>query len=117
MSTQLSFLLLLLVFGAAGAVWVASIYLSKTTDVLSTRLGLGQALGGLLLLAVVTNLPEAAITVSAALSGVALPVWQADRRQIKMWVISSGNAAALAQKQSYNFLYVKLQPNRSERLR
>ena len=31
--------------------WVAGVKLSDTTDVLSSRLGLGQALGGLLLLA------------------------------------------------------------------
>ncbi|MFL5920893.1 MAG: hypothetical protein ACJ75Q_14650 [Gaiellaceae bacterium] len=53
---------------AAGAIWVAGIRLSDTTDVLSRRLGLGEALGGLILLAIATNLPELAITVTAAAS-------------------------------------------------
>ncbi|MDP9887359.1 sodium:calcium antiporter [Pseudarthrobacter enclensis] len=60
---------LVLIFAAAAAViWVAGIQLSKQTDVLDDRLHLGSALGGLILLAVATNLPEIAITVSAALS-------------------------------------------------
>jgi cation:H+ antiporter len=54
---------------AAAAVWMAGIKLSDSTDVLSSRLGLGEALGGLILLAVATNLPEIAITVTAAASG------------------------------------------------
>ncbi len=54
---------------SAAIIWVAGIWLSKYTDVLSSRLHLGQALGGLILLAVATNLPEIAITWSAAASG------------------------------------------------
>ena len=60
----------LLIFAASAAViWVAGIRLSNYTDILADRLHLGQALGGLILLAVATNLPEIAITYSAAASG------------------------------------------------
>lgn len=65
----LSIWLLLVIFvAAAAAIWIAGIQLSNQTDVLSTRLHLGSALGGLILLAVATNLPEIAIVVSAAAS-------------------------------------------------
>lgn len=61
--------ILLLIFGVAAAVvWRAGISLSDTTDLLSKRFKLGEALGGIIVLAIVTNLPEIAITVSAALS-------------------------------------------------
>src|SRR6476620_6299029 len=60
----------LLVFVASAAtIWIAGIFLSDNTDVLADRLHMGEALGGLILLAVATNLPEIAITYSAAASG------------------------------------------------
>ena len=62
--------LLVLVFVCcAGVIWFAGIQLSNTTDVLDDRLHLGSALGGVVLLAIATNLPEIAITVTAAASG------------------------------------------------
>jgi cation:H+ antiporter len=54
---------------AAGATWIAGLYLSKTTDILDARFKLGDAVGGLLLLGLAGSLPELAITASAALSG------------------------------------------------
>jgi cation:H+ antiporter len=69
MSSLATPLLLLIFLAAAIAIWVAGIELSKQTDVLSTRLHLGSALGGLILLALATNLPEIAIVASAALAG------------------------------------------------
>ena len=69
MFANLGLAALILIFAAAAAlVWVAGIQLSNSTDSLDFRLGLGEALGGVVLLAVATNLPEIAITSSAALS-------------------------------------------------
>ena len=66
-SFPLVLLIPLFVAGAA-AVWLAGIQLSNTTDVIDTRFGLGEALGGLVLLAIATNLPEIAIVVSASMT-------------------------------------------------
>jgi cation:H+ antiporter len=59
------FLLLIFLSGAA-ATWAAGVLLSKTTDALDARLGLGDELGGLILLSIAGSLPELAITISAA---------------------------------------------------
>ncbi|TMB83677.1 MAG: sodium:calcium antiporter, partial [Chloroflexi bacterium] len=58
-----------LFIGSAAAVWLAGIWLSDTTDALERRFGFGEAIGGLLILAITTNLPEIAITTGAAVSG------------------------------------------------
>ena len=48
---------------------MAGITLSKATDALDARLGLGDDLGGLILLSIAGSLPELAITISAAAQG------------------------------------------------
>ncbi len=61
---------LIVVFVAAAiATWIAGLYLSRATDALDVRLNLGEALGGMILLAVAGSLPELAITVSAVTQG------------------------------------------------
>ena len=62
-------LLVLIFIGCAAVIWVAGGQLSNTTDVLDSRLHLGSAIGGVVLLAIATNLPEIAITVAASVSG------------------------------------------------
>jgi cation:H+ antiporter len=62
-------LVLLIFIVASAATWGAGITLSKTTDALDSRLGLGDELGGLVLLSVAGSLPELAITISAAAQG------------------------------------------------
>jgi cation:H+ antiporter len=61
---------LMLIFIAAAIVtWIAGVSLAKATDVLDDRFGLGEAIGGMILLSVAGSLPELAITLSAARSG------------------------------------------------
>ena len=68
MFSELSLLWLIIIFAVAALItWGAGIWLSDTTDILASRLGLGQALGGLILLAISTNLPEIVITFTAAI--------------------------------------------------
>src|ERR1035437_2389501 len=64
----LSFPILLVIFIIAALfIWKAGIRLADTTDVLAVRFGFGEALGGMIILAIVTNLPEIAIVFSAAI--------------------------------------------------
>lgn len=65
-SLSLSFLIPIFIVAAA-AVWFAGIQLSYTTDIIDSRFGFGQALGGLIFLSIATNLPEIAIVLTASL--------------------------------------------------
>lgn len=69
MASASIFLVLLMFVAASGVTWVAGVELSKTTDELDRRLGIGDALGGMVLLAIAGSLPELAITISAVESG------------------------------------------------
>jgi cation:H+ antiporter len=61
--------LILIFVGAAIITWIAGVNLAKATDVLDDRFGLGEAIGGMILLSVAGSLPELAITLSAVSSG------------------------------------------------
>jgi cation:H+ antiporter len=68
MFTNLALPLLIGIFIlSAFLVWFAGMTLAKSTNALSERFNLGKALGGMILLAIVTDLPEVAITVGGAL--------------------------------------------------
>ena len=65
--TILSSSLLIIIFLVATvAIWVSGIKLTKAIDAITTHYGLGEAFGGMVFLAIVTNLPEMAITAVAA---------------------------------------------------
>jgi cation:H+ antiporter len=55
--------------GSAGLVWFAGSRLAHYADAIAERTGVGHALAGLLLLGVITSLPEAAVTVAASAKG------------------------------------------------
>ncbi|MCW3041507.1 MAG: sodium:calcium antiporter [Solirubrobacterales bacterium] len=67
MSSLPTAVLVLIFLGSAAAIWAAGVRLASTTDALDQRLGIGSAFGGLIVLAVATNLPEIVITIGAAL--------------------------------------------------
>jgi len=58
--------LVLIFIVSAIAIWVSGIKLTKAIDAITTHFGLGQAFGGMVFLAIVTNLPEIAITAVAS---------------------------------------------------
>ena len=60
------YLLLLIFIASSIAIWIAGIKITYATDVITSYFNLGEAFGGLVFLAIVTNLPEIAITVVAA---------------------------------------------------
>ena len=59
-------LLVILFIFASAAIWVAGVKITKATDFIASHFKLGEAFGGMVFLAIVTNLPEIAITVVAA---------------------------------------------------
>lgn len=61
-------LIAIFIVGTA-VVWLAGVKIADATDVLSKRLNWGDAVGGIVVLAVVTNLPELAIIMSGAVRG------------------------------------------------
>jgi cation:H+ antiporter len=52
---------------SAFVIWICGIQLSKVTDFIDKKYNLGDAFGGLIILSIVTNLPEIAIIISGAM--------------------------------------------------
>ena len=64
---QFSATLLVIIFLVSTiAIWIAGVKITKAIDTITTYYNLGEAFGGMFFLAIVTNLPEIAITVVAA---------------------------------------------------
>ena len=61
-----SFTLVVLFLVSTIAIWVSGIKLTKAVDAITSHFGLGEAVGGMVFLAIITNLPEIAITIVAA---------------------------------------------------
>lgn len=58
--------LIILFLIATIAIWISGIKLTKAVDAITSHFGLGEAIGGMVFLAIITNLPEIAITAVAA---------------------------------------------------
>ena len=58
--------LVILFVVSAIAIWISGIKLTKAIDAITSHYGLSQAFGGMVFLAIITNLPEIAITSVAA---------------------------------------------------
>lgn len=61
-----SFFLILIFIISTIAIWISGIKLTKAIDAITSHYGLGEAFGGMVFLAIITNLPEIAITTVAA---------------------------------------------------
>lgn len=62
-----SFFLILIFIISTVAIWISGIKLTKAIDAITSHYGLGEAFGGMVFLAIITNLPEIAITTIAAM--------------------------------------------------
>ena len=69
MSSLSTGVLIAIFVACALAIWMAGVQLASATDELDDHFGLGEALGGMILLSIVGSLPELAITISAAVGG------------------------------------------------
>lgn len=63
-----TFVLVLIFLAASAIIWLAGTRLTYATDYIASHYKLGEAFGGLVFLAIVTNLPEIAITAVAAVN-------------------------------------------------
>ncbi len=66
MENYSSLILIFLFIASSAIIWIAGTRITNATDYIATHFKLGEAFGGLVFLAIVTNLPEIAITVVAA---------------------------------------------------
>jgi cation:H+ antiporter len=66
LSSFSSTLLLTIFLLSTIAIWISGVRLTKAIDAITSHFNLGEAFGGMVFLAIVTNLPEIAITCVAA---------------------------------------------------